>query len=86
MAWYLSWFHDRMHRLPYLIGVLALLLGPLAPIYLQPDLGMAVYAFIGGILIPVSGIRYLAAFMLDRFCACYRTVFSGTPKLYARAP
>ena len=27
MAWYLSWFQDRMHRLPYLIGALALLLG-----------------------------------------------------------
>lgn len=65
MAWYLSWFRDRMYRLPYLLGALVLLLGPLALIYLQPDLGMTVvYAFIGGVLIMVSGIRYWQLFLL----------------------
>ena len=40
MAWYLSWFHDQMHKLQYLIVALVLLLGPLVLIYLQPNLGM----------------------------------------------
>lgn len=65
MAWYLSWFRERMYKLPYLLGALILLLGPLALIYLQPDLGMTVvYAFIGGVLIMVSGIRYWQLFLL----------------------
>ncbi len=58
MAWYLSWFHDDMSRLPYLLGALILLLAPLALVYLQPDLGMTItFAFIGGTLILVGGIR-----------------------------
>ena len=65
MAWYLSWFRDKMYKLPYLLGALALLLGPLTLIYLQPDLGMTVvYAFIGGVLIMVSGIRYWQLLLL----------------------
>jgi rod shape determining protein RodA len=65
MAWYLSWFQDRMHRLQYLIVALVLLLAPLVLIYLQPDLGMTItYAFIGGTLIMVGGIRYWQLFML----------------------
>ncbi len=59
MAWYLSWFHDRMQRLPYLLGALVLLLAPLVLVYLQPDLGMTVtLAFLGGVLILVGGIRF----------------------------
>ena len=59
LAWYLSWFEDRMHRLPYLLGVLALVAGPLVLIYLQPDLGMSVaFAFLSTTLILVSGVRY----------------------------
>ncbi len=65
MAWYLSWFQDKMYKLTYLFGALILLVGPLALIYLQPDLGMTVvYAFIGGVLIMVSGIRYWQLFLL----------------------
>jgi rod shape determining protein RodA len=59
MAWYLSWFYDRMQRLPYLLGALVLLLAPLVLVYLQPDLGMTVtLAFLGGTLILVGGIRF----------------------------
>jgi rod shape determining protein RodA len=59
MAWYLSWFYDRMQRLLYLLGALVLLLAPLVLVYLQPDLGMTVtLAFLGGVLILVGGIRF----------------------------
>jgi rod shape determining protein RodA len=59
MAWYLSWYREYMDRLPYLIIALIILLGPLVLVYLQPDLGMSItYAFIGGTLILVGGIRY----------------------------
>jgi len=58
MAWYLSWYQDRIQRWPYLLGALFFLLAPLALVYLQPDLGMTItYAFIGGMLILVAGIR-----------------------------
>ena len=57
-AWYLSRFQEQMQRFGYLIAALLLLLFPLVFIYLQPDLGMSVnFAFIGGILVLVSGIR-----------------------------
>ena len=59
MAWYLSWFSDRIHRLPYLVVALVLLLAPLALVYLQPDLGMTItLAFLGGTLILVGGVRF----------------------------
>ena len=59
LAWYLSWYREYMDSLPYLIIALILLLGPLVLIYRQPNLGMTItYAFIGGVLILVSGIRY----------------------------
>ncbi len=59
LAWYLSWYREYMDRLPYLIIALIILLGPLVLVYLQPDLGMTItYAFIGGTLILVGGIRY----------------------------
>jgi len=59
MAWYLSWFQDRMHRLPYLLVILVLLGAPLVLVYTQPDFGMTItYAFLGGALIVVAGVRY----------------------------
>lgn len=65
MAWYLSWFQDRMYKLPYLIVALILLLGPLVLIYLQPNLSMTLtYAFLGGTLILIGGIRYWQLFLL----------------------
>lgn len=58
MAWYLSWFHDRMHRLVYMVVAIVLLVMPMVLIYLQPDLGMAItFAFIGGTLLLVGGIQ-----------------------------
>ncbi len=59
MAWYLSWYREYMDRLPYLLIALIILLAPLVLVYLQPDLGMTItYAFLGGTLILVGGIRY----------------------------
>ena len=59
MAWYLSWYREYMDRLPYLIIALVLLLAPLVFVYRQPNLGMTItYAFLGGTLIMVSGVRY----------------------------
>ena len=59
-AWYLSRFQEQLHRFGYLLVALALLAFPLAFVYLQPDLGMTItFAFIGGILILISGIRLL---------------------------
>jgi rod shape determining protein RodA len=58
LAWYLSWFHDSMGKLQYLLLALVLLFAPLILVFVQPDFGMAVtYAFIGGVLILVGGIR-----------------------------
>lgn len=57
-AWYLSRFQEQLHRFGYLLVALVLLAFPLGFVYLQPDLGMTItFAFIGGILILVSGIR-----------------------------
>jgi rod shape determining protein RodA len=59
LAWYLNWYREYMDGLPYLLIALALLLIPLVLIYEQPDLGTTLsFAFIGGMLIVVSGIRY----------------------------
>lgn len=59
-AWYLSRFQEQLSRFVYLLVGLVLLAAPLALVYLQPDLGMTVtFAFIGGVLILVSGIRLL---------------------------
>lgn len=59
MAWYLSWYREYMDRLPYLIIALILLLAPLVFVYRQPNLGMTItYAFLGGTLIMVSGVRF----------------------------
>ncbi|MBI3959558.1 MAG: rod shape-determining protein RodA [Chloroflexi bacterium] len=57
-AWYLSRFQEQLQRFGYLLAALFLLAVPLTFVYLQPDLGMAItFAFIGGVLILVSGIR-----------------------------
>ena len=59
MAWYLSWFQDRIHRFPYVLTILVLLGTPLILVYTQPDFGMTItYAFLGGALIMVAGVRY----------------------------
>jgi len=59
MAWYLSWYQEYLHRLSYLIVAVILLLAPLVLIFLQPNFGMALtFAFIGGTLILVAGIRF----------------------------
>lgn len=59
LAWYLSWYREYMDHLLYLLIALAVVLGPLILVYLQPDLGMSItYAFLGGTLILVSGIRF----------------------------
>ncbi len=59
MAWYLSWYREYMDRLPYLLIALVLLLAPLVFVYRQPNLGMTItYAFLGGTLILVSGVRF----------------------------
>lgn len=57
-AWYLSWFHDSMGKLQYLILALILLLAPLVLVFVQPDFGMTItYAFIGGVLILAGGVQ-----------------------------
>jgi len=59
LSWYLSWFRDSMHKFPYLVMALVLLFTPLILVYIQPDFGMTItYAFLGGALILVSGVRY----------------------------
>ncbi len=63
-AWYLSRFQEQLRKISYLIAALVFLALPLALVYLQPDLGMTItFAFIGGIMIVVSGVRlwHLAA-------------------------
>ena len=65
LAWYLSWFQDRMGRLPYLVAILLLLAAPLALVFIQPDFGMTItYVFLGGALILVAGVRYRHLMML----------------------
>ena len=65
LSWYLSWFQDRMGRLPYLVAILVLLGAPLVLVFIQPDFGMTItYAFLGGALILVAGVRYRHLAML----------------------
>lgn len=59
-AWYLSWYSEYKHRLTYVLVALGALGVPVILIYLQPDLGTTLsFAFIGGLLILVAGIRYV---------------------------
>jgi rod shape determining protein RodA len=58
-AWYLTWYREYMNGMPYVLIALVLLLIPLFLIYEQPDLGTTLnFAFLGSVLILVSGIRY----------------------------
>jgi rod shape determining protein RodA len=58
-AWYLTWYRQYMNNLPYLVIALVLLFIPLFLIYEQPDLGTTLnFAFLGGVLILISGIPY----------------------------
>ena len=83
MAWYLSWFHDRLHRLDVLLVALALLLGPLVLIYVQPNLGMVItYAFLGGTLIMVAGIRFWQLFLIGGSVVAVLPLFLGTLQGY----
>lgn len=83
MAWYLSWFQDQMHKIQYLVVALVLLLGPLVLIYLQPNLGMTLtYAFLGGTLILIGGIRYWQLFLLIGSAAAMAPLFLGTLQGY----
>ena len=59
LAWYLSAFRDKLTKFPYLLAALVLLGAPLVLVYIQPDFGMTItYAFLGGALILVAGVRY----------------------------
>jgi rod shape determining protein RodA len=79
LAWYLSWFQDRLHRIQYLLVVVVLLLAPLALIYLQPNLGMTItYAFIGGVMILVAGVRYWQLFLMAGTALAALPFFLGT--------
>ena len=83
MAWYLSWFHDRLHRLDVLLVAAALLVIPLGLIYTQPNLGMVItYAFLGGTLIMVGGIRFWQLFLMAGSVVAVMPFFLGTLQGY----
>ncbi len=82
-AWYLSRFQDRIHRLPYLLGAVILLLLPLVLVYIQPDLGMTVtLAFICGTLILINGVRWLHIFLGVAAAAAAWPLLRGTLQDY----
>lgn len=86
LSWYLSWFQDRMHSLPYLLVVLVLLFAPLVLVYIQPDFGMTVtYAFLGGALIMVAGVRYRHLLMLSASALIAVPFFAATLQGYMLA-
>ncbi|MCB0084440.1 MAG: FtsW/RodA/SpoVE family cell cycle protein, partial [Caldilineaceae bacterium] len=86
MAWYLSWYREYMDRLPYLVIALVLLLAPLVLVYAQPDLGMTItYAFIGGTLILVGGIRYWQLGIMGGTAAVALPFFGSTLQGYMLA-
>lgn len=83
LAWYLSRFQDRIRRIPYLIGVIVLLLIPLGLVYVQPDLGMTVtLAFISGTLILINGIRLTHVLLGVGAAAAAWPVLRGTLQDY----
>ena len=58
MAWYFSRYYSESKSFPALVIGLLLLATPLALVYIQPDLGMTItLAFLGGVIILVSGIQ-----------------------------
>lgn len=82
-AWYLNWYREYMNGLPYVLIALVLLLIPLAFIYEQPDLGTTLnFAFIGGVLILVSGIRYWQLGLLAGGLAAATPFLLGTLEDY----
>ncbi len=82
-AWYLSRFQDRIHRLPYLLGAVILLLLPLVLVYIQPDLGMTVtLAFICGTLILINGVRWMHIFLGVAAAAAAWPLLRGTLQDY----
>lgn len=82
-AWYLSWFHDRMGKLQYLILALLLLVAPLGLVYVQPDFGMTItYAFIGGVLILTGGIQMWEVLLLLLGVAAVAPFLWGTMQGY----
>jgi rod shape determining protein RodA len=86
LAWYLSWFQDRMHKFPYLLAILVLLGAPLVLVYIQPDFGMTItYAFLGGALILVAGVRYRHVAMLMAVAALALPLFAASLQGYMLA-
>jgi rod shape determining protein RodA len=83
MAWYLSWYREYMDRLPYVVIALVLLLAPLVFVYRQPNLGMTItYAFLGGTLILVSGVRFWQLGLLSGGALVSIPLLAGTLKGY----
>lgn len=86
LAWYLSWFRDSMHKLPYLLLALVLLLAPLVLVYIQPDFGMTItYAFMGGVLILAAGVRYRHLALLGASALAAIPLFASTLQGYMLA-
>ena len=86
LAWYLSWFRDSMHKLPYLLMALVLLLAPLILVYIQPDFGMTItYAFMGGVLILAAGVRYRHLALLGASALAAIPIFASTLQGYMLA-
>ena len=86
LAWYLSTFRDQMSRLPYLLAALFLLGAPLILIYIQPDFGMTItYAFLGGALIMVAGVRYRHLVMLGLGALVAIPIFAASLQGYMLA-
>ena len=86
LAWYLSTFRDQMSRLPYLLAALFLLGAPLILIYIQPDFGMTItYAFLGGALIMVAGVRYRHLVMLGLAALVAIPIFAASLQGYMLA-
>ena len=83
LAWYLSRFQDRIRRIPFLLGVILLLLIPLGLVYVQPDLGMTVtLAFISGTLILINGVRLTHVVLGVAGAAALWPVLQGTLQDY----
>lgn len=86
LAWYLSWFREGLHRLPYLLVALSFLLAPLVLVYIQPDFGMTItYAFMGGVLILAAGVRYRHLALLSGGALLALPFFAATLQGYMLA-
>ena len=86
LSWYLSWFRDSLHRLPYLLVALLFLLAPLALVYVQPDFGMTItYAFMGSVLILAAGVRYRHLVFLGGGALLALPLFAATLQGYMLA-